>query len=84
MTFPSCRRTALAVMVLLTAIVAVISPSVAVAQAPPGGAGQVPPATPTETADDGVGDCLRIANPLRPHNLQDGGVPFGEASRKLV
>jgi MYXO-CTERM domain-containing protein len=60
MTFPSCRRTVWAVMVLLTVIVAVIAPSVALAQAPPGtpapGAppGQIrePPPTRTETRDD--------------------------------
>jgi hypothetical protein len=59
MTFSPCKRTALAVMVLLTATVAVMSPSVALAQAPPGappgGAGQVPPATPTEPRDDDSG-----------------------------
>ena len=60
MTFPSCKRTALAVMVLLTVIVAVIAPSVALAQAPPGtpapGAtpGQIaePPPARTTTRDD--------------------------------
>jgi hypothetical protein len=60
MTFPSCKRTALAVMVLLTALVAVMSPSVVLAQAPPGappgGAGQGPPATRTETRDDRFGN----------------------------
>jgi MYXO-CTERM domain-containing protein len=62
MTVPSCKRTALAVVVLLTAIVAVMSPAVVLAQAPPGGppgappggAAQVPPAPVTETRDDGA------------------------------
>jgi hypothetical protein len=52
MTFPSCRRTVLAVVLLLAAIMAVVSPSVALAQAPPGPIGQAPPATRTETWDD--------------------------------
>jgi MYXO-CTERM domain-containing protein len=60
MTLPSSRRTVWAVMLLLTAIVAVMSPAVALAQAPPGappgGAGQVPPATPTETRDADSGN----------------------------
>jgi MYXO-CTERM domain-containing protein len=63
MTFPSCKRTALAVMVLLTAIVAVMSPAVVLAQAPPGtpapgatpGQRAEPPATRTETRDDDSG-----------------------------
>jgi MYXO-CTERM domain-containing protein len=63
MIFRSCRRTVLAVMVLLTVIVAVIAPSVALAQAPPGapapGAppGQIvePPPTRTATRDDNSG-----------------------------
>ena len=63
MTFPSCKRTALAVMVLLTVIVAVIAPSVALAQAPPGtpapgatpGQRVEPPATRTETRADNSG-----------------------------
>ena len=59
MTFPSCRRTVWAVLLLLTAIVAVMSPAVALAQAPPGtppgGAVQAPPAMPTETRDDDSG-----------------------------
>jgi MYXO-CTERM domain-containing protein len=63
MIFPSCKRTVLAVMVLLTAIVAVMSPPVVLAQAPPGtpapgttpGQRVEPPATRTETRDDGSG-----------------------------
>jgi len=52
MTFPSCRRTVLAVMLLLTVLAAVVSPSVTLAQAPPGQIGQAPPAVGTETRDD--------------------------------
>ncbi len=52
MTFPSCRRTVWAVLLLLTAIVAVMSPAVALAQAPAGQTGQAPPVTRTETRDD--------------------------------
>jgi MYXO-CTERM domain-containing protein len=52
MTGPSCRRTVLAVVVLLAALVAVWSPSVALAQAPAGQIGQAPPVTRTETRDD--------------------------------
>ena len=52
MTFPSCRRTVLAVVLLLAALVAVVSPSVALAQAPAGQTVQAPPATRTETRDD--------------------------------
>jgi MYXO-CTERM domain-containing protein len=59
MKFPSRRRTVWAMVLLLAAIVAVVSPAVALAQAPPGappgGAGQVPPARPTETRDDDSG-----------------------------
>jgi MYXO-CTERM domain-containing protein len=63
MTSPSCRRAVLAVVLLLAALVAVVSPSVVLAQAPPGGppgappggAGQVPPARVTETRDDDSG-----------------------------
>ena len=63
MRFPSCKRTALAVMVLLTAIVAVMSPAVVLAQAPPGtptpgatpGQRVEPPATRTEARDDDSG-----------------------------
>jgi MYXO-CTERM domain-containing protein len=51
MTFPFCKRTVLAVMLLLTVLVAVVSPSVALAQAPAGQTG-VPPMTRTETRDD--------------------------------
>jgi MYXO-CTERM domain-containing protein len=60
MIFPSRRRTVWAMMVLLAVIVAVLSPAVALAQAPPGtpvpGAppGQIaePPPTRTVTSDD--------------------------------
>ena len=63
MTFPSCKRTALAVMVLLAVIVAVMSPVVVLAQAPPGtpspgatpGQRVEPPATRTETRADNSG-----------------------------
>jgi MYXO-CTERM domain-containing protein len=52
MTCPSCRRTVLAVVVLLAAIVTVVSPAVTLAQAPAGQIGQAPPVTRTETRDD--------------------------------
>jgi MYXO-CTERM domain-containing protein len=52
MTFLSCRRTVLAVVFLLAALVAVVSPSVALAQAPAGQTVQAPPATRTGTRDD--------------------------------
>jgi hypothetical protein len=52
MTGPSCRRTVLAVVVLLAALVAVGSPAVALAQAPAGQIGQAPPVTRTEARDD--------------------------------
>ena len=59
MTFPSRRRTVWAMVLLLTALVAVVSPAVALAQAPPatppGTAGQVPPARTTEARDDDSG-----------------------------
>jgi MYXO-CTERM domain-containing protein len=63
MTFPSCKRTALAVMVLLAVIMAVMSPVVVLAQAPPGTPGPgvtpgqrvEPPATRTETRADNSG-----------------------------
>jgi hypothetical protein len=59
MTFPSRKRTVWAVIVLLTAIVVVMSPTAVLAQAPPGappgGAGQVPPGPRTEPRDDGSG-----------------------------
>jgi MYXO-CTERM domain-containing protein len=52
MTRSSCRRTVLAVVLLLVAIVTVVSPSMALAQAPAGQIGQAPPVTRTETRDD--------------------------------
>jgi MYXO-CTERM domain-containing protein len=52
MTCPSCRRTVLAVVVLLAAIVTVVSPAVTLAQAPAGQIGQAPPVMRTETRDD--------------------------------
>jgi MYXO-CTERM domain-containing protein len=63
MTFPSCKRTAWAVMVLLAVIVAVMSPVVVLAQAPPGtpapgatpGQRVEPPAARTETRADNSG-----------------------------
>jgi MYXO-CTERM domain-containing protein len=63
MTFSSCKQTVLAVMVLLTVIVAVMSPAVVLAQAPPGtpapgatpGQRVEPPATQTVTRDDDSG-----------------------------
>jgi MYXO-CTERM domain-containing protein len=92
MTFPSCRRTVLAVMVLLTVIVAVIAPSVAPAQAPPGtpapGAppGQIaePAQTRTATRDDsgnwgllGLLGLLGLAGLLR----RDSRRPLGRMDR---
>jgi hypothetical protein len=59
MIFPSRRRTARAMVLLLAVIMAVVSPAVALAQAPPGtpqrGASQDPPVRPTETRDDDAG-----------------------------
>ena len=60
MTSPTCRRTVLAVIVLLTVLVTVMAPWVALAQAPPGTPtpgtppGQVaePPPTRTATRED--------------------------------
>jgi hypothetical protein len=52
MTFRSCRRTVWAVVLLLAAIMAVVSPSVVLAQAPVGQTVQAPPVTRTETRDD--------------------------------
>jgi MYXO-CTERM domain-containing protein len=52
MTFRSCMRTVLAVMLLLAALVAVMPSSVALAQAPAGPTVQAPPATRIETRDD--------------------------------
>ena len=52
MTYPSCRRTVLAVVLLLATLVAVVSPSVALAQAPAGQTVQAPPATRPEARDD--------------------------------
>ena len=47
MTCPSYKRTVLAVVSLLAALVAVVPPSVALAQAPAGTTVQAPPAGPT-------------------------------------
>jgi MYXO-CTERM domain-containing protein len=52
MTCPSCRRTVCAVVLLLAALVAAVSPSVVMAQAPAGQTVQAPPMTRTETRDD--------------------------------
>ena len=52
---PSSKRTMLAMVVLLAALVAVVSPSVALAQAPAGQTVQAPPVTRTETRDDDSG-----------------------------
>jgi MYXO-CTERM domain-containing protein len=52
MTCPSGRRTVLAVVLLLAALVTAVSPSLALAQAPAGPTVQAPPATRTETRDD--------------------------------
>jgi MYXO-CTERM domain-containing protein len=52
MTFPSCRRTVCAIVLLLGVLVAVVPPSVALAQAPAGQTVQPPPATRIETRDD--------------------------------
>jgi MYXO-CTERM domain-containing protein len=52
MTGPSCRRTVLAVVLLLAALMAVVPLSVAPAQAPAGQTVQAPPATRTEARDD--------------------------------
>jgi MYXO-CTERM domain-containing protein len=54
MTCPSARRTVLAVVFLLAALVAAVSPSaVLAAQAPAGQTVQAPPVTRTEARDDG-------------------------------
>jgi len=50
MTFTSYKRTVLAVVLLLAALVEVVSPSVALAQAPAGPTVQAPPAGPTVQA----------------------------------
>src|SRR4029453_18868844 len=56
MTSLSCRRTVLAMALLLAVIVTVVSPSVVLAQAPAGQTAQAPPVTRTETrADDDSG-----------------------------
>jgi MYXO-CTERM domain-containing protein len=63
MTFLSRRRTVWAMVLLLTVLVAVMSPAVALAQAPPGtpapgatpGQRVEPPATRTEARDDDSG-----------------------------
>ena len=63
MTFLSRRRTVWAMVLLLTVLVAVMSPAVALAQAPPGtpapgatpGQREEPPATRTEARDDDSG-----------------------------
>ena len=53
MTGPSCKRTVVAVVVLLAALVAAVPPSVALAApAPAGQTVQAPPVTPTEAGDD--------------------------------
>jgi MYXO-CTERM domain-containing protein len=52
MTYPSCRRTVFAVVLLLAALVAAVSPSVALAQVPAGQTVQAPPATRPEARDD--------------------------------
>jgi MYXO-CTERM domain-containing protein len=52
MTWRSSRRIVLTVLLLLAALVAVVSPSVALAQAPAGQIGQAPPVMRTETRDD--------------------------------
>jgi MYXO-CTERM domain-containing protein len=53
MTGPSCKRTVLAVVLVLAALMAVVPPSVALAaQAPAGQTVQAPPMTRTETRDD--------------------------------
>jgi MYXO-CTERM domain-containing protein len=52
MTFRSCKRTVLAVVLPLAALVAVVPSSVARAQAPAGQTVQAPPVTRTETRDD--------------------------------
>jgi MYXO-CTERM domain-containing protein len=52
MTFPSCRRIVLTIVLLLAALVAVVPPSVALAQAPAGQTVQAPPATRPETRED--------------------------------
>ena len=52
MTFPSCRRTVLTIVLLLAALVAVVPPSVTLAQAPAGQTVQAPPVTRTVTRDD--------------------------------
>jgi MYXO-CTERM domain-containing protein len=53
MTCPSGRRTVLAVVFLLAAFVAALSPAVALAQAPAGQAVQAPPVMRSETRNDG-------------------------------
>ncbi len=55
MTCSSCRRTVLTVVLLLAALVAAVSPAVALAQAPAGQTVQAPPMTRTEARDDGSG-----------------------------
>jgi MYXO-CTERM domain-containing protein len=52
MIFPSYKRTVLTVVLLLAALVAVVSPSVALVQAPAGQTVQGPPVARTETMDD--------------------------------
>ncbi len=52
MTCSSCRRTVLTVALLLAALVAAMSPVVALAQAPAGQTVQAPPVTRTEARDD--------------------------------
>ena len=52
MTGLSCKRTVLAVVLLLATLVAAVSPPEALAQAPTGQTVQAPPATRTEARDD--------------------------------
>ena len=52
MTCLSGRRTVVAVVLLLAALVTVASPTVVLAQAPAGQTGQAPPVTRTETRDN--------------------------------
>jgi MYXO-CTERM domain-containing protein len=51
MTCSSCRRTVLTVVLLLAALVAAVSPAVALAQAPAGQTVQAPPVTRPEARD---------------------------------
>jgi MYXO-CTERM domain-containing protein len=55
MTCPSCRRTVCAVVLFLVAMVAVVPPSVALAQAPEGQTTQAPPGRTETRGDDDSG-----------------------------